>query len=128
MSTGTVIITTQHAKNTLAVPTSAVTTNGTTSSVEVLDGNTPRQVTVKVGVVGYTWTQITSGLTKGDQVVLASMSKPLPGSATSIEVHHVHQYTVRRRLARVWPRRRRWAESRLIPCFTVSNPNTRYRE
>jgi len=39
-STGTVTITTQHAKNTLAVPTSAVTANGTTSTVEVLDGNT----------------------------------------------------------------------------------------
>ncbi len=82
-STGTVTITTQHAKNTLAIPTSAVTTNGSTSTVEVLDGNTPRQVTVKVGVVGYTWTQVMSGLTKGEQVVLASMSQPLPGSATS---------------------------------------------
>ena len=82
-STGTVTITTQHAKNTLAVPTSAVTTNGSTSTVEVLDGNTPHQVQVKVGVVGYTWTQITSGLTKGEQVVLANVSQPLPGSATS---------------------------------------------
>ena len=82
-STGTVTITTQHAKNTLAVPTSAVTTNGTTNTVEVLDGNTVRQTKVHVGVVGYTWTQITSGLTKGELVVLANMAAPLPGSATS---------------------------------------------
>lgn len=82
-STGTVTITTQHAKNTLAVPTSAVTANGSTNTVEVLDGNAVRQTKVKVGVVGYTWTQITSGLKKGEQVVLANMSQPLPGSATS---------------------------------------------
>ena len=82
-STGTVTIVTQHAKNTLAVPTSAITTNGTTNTVEVLDGNTVRQTKVKVGVVGYTWTQITSGLSKGEQVVLANLAQPLPGSATS---------------------------------------------
>jgi multidrug efflux pump subunit AcrA (membrane-fusion protein) len=82
-STGTVTIVTQHAKSTLAVPTSAVTTSGTTNTVEVLTGGTVRQRRVKVGVVGYTWTQITSGLKKGDQVVLANMSQPLPGSATS---------------------------------------------
>jgi len=82
-STGVVTITTQHAKSTLAVPTSAVTTSGTSHTVEVLDGNTPRRATVRVGVVGYTWTQITSGLKLGQQVVLAQLSQPLPGSATS---------------------------------------------
>jgi trimeric autotransporter adhesin len=82
-STGVVTITTQHAKSTLAVPTSAVTTSGTSHTVEVLDGNTPRRTTVRVGVVGYTWTQITSGLKLGQQVVLAQLSQALPGSATS---------------------------------------------
>jgi len=82
-STGTVTIITQHAKSTLAVPTSAVTTSGTTSTVEALVGGTVRRTVVHVGVVGYEWTQITSGLKKGEQVVLANMSAPLPGSATS---------------------------------------------
>ena len=82
-STATLTITTQHAKSTLAVPTSAVTTSGTSHTVEVLDGNTPRRTRVRVGVVGYTWTQITSGLKQGQQVVLARLSQPLPGSATS---------------------------------------------
>ncbi|HEY6318660.1 MAG TPA: biotin/lipoyl-binding protein [Acidimicrobiia bacterium] len=82
-STGTFTITTQHAKSTLAVPTSAVTTSGTSHNVEVLDGNTPHRTRVRVGVVGYTWTQITSGLKQGQQVVLAQLSQPLPGSATS---------------------------------------------
>ncbi|HEV2309762.1 MAG TPA: HlyD family efflux transporter periplasmic adaptor subunit [Acidimicrobiia bacterium] len=82
-STGTVTIVTQHAKSTLAVPTSAVTTNGTTNTVEVLDGSTVRQQRVRVGVVGYTWTQITSGLKRGELVVLANVAAPLPGSATT---------------------------------------------
>ncbi|MFI5046685.1 MAG: efflux RND transporter periplasmic adaptor subunit [Acidimicrobiia bacterium] len=82
-STGTVTISTHDAKSTLAVPTSAVTTTGTLHSVEVRDGNTTRQVAVKVGASGYTWTQITSGLSKGQQVVLADLSQPLPGSATT---------------------------------------------
>jgi len=34
-------------------------------------------------VVGYTWTQITKGLTKGAQVILAEMAQPLPGAATA---------------------------------------------
>ena len=74
---------TQRAKSTLAVPTSAVRTSGNAHTVEVLDGNTLRRTPVRVGVVGYTWTQVTSGLKKGQQVVLAQMSQPLPGSATN---------------------------------------------
>ena len=38
---------------------------------------------MSVGVVGTEWTEITSGLTKGQQVVLADVSEPLPSSATS---------------------------------------------
>ena len=33
-------------------------------------------------MVGETWTEITSGVTAGQQVVLADISEPLPGSAT----------------------------------------------
>ena len=32
--------------------------------------------------IGATWTEITSGLTAGEEVVLADMNEPLPGSAT----------------------------------------------
>jgi hypothetical protein len=39
---------------------------------------------VQVGVVGDTWTEITSGLTAGEIVVLAQLDAPLPGSATSV--------------------------------------------
>ena len=64
------------------MPTSAVTTFGNRHTVEVLDGGTTRQVSVTVGAVGDTWTEIKHGLTGGRQVVLADLSAPLPSSAT----------------------------------------------
>ena len=82
-ATGTVTIVTQSARSALAVPTSAVTTTGTRHTVQVLSAGTTKQITVQVGVVGPTWTEIRSGLTKGEQVVLADVAQPLPGSATS---------------------------------------------
>ena len=116
-STGTVTITTQHAKSTLAVPTSTVTTSGTSHTVEVLDGNTPRRTTVRVGVVGYTWTQITSGLKMGQQVVLAQLSRPLPGSATSssTSTSSSSASTTLNGPTLRGPRRRSRAARRLIP-------------
>ena len=81
-STGTASIVTGSATSALAVPTSAVTTFGNRHTVEVLDGGTTRQVSVTVGAVGDTWTEIKHGLTGGQQVVLADLSAPLPSSAT----------------------------------------------
>jgi HlyD family secretion protein len=82
-STGTVSIVTESAKLALAVPTSAVTTTNSNHTVEIPDGNDTKTVSVKVGVVGAAWTEIKSGLEAGEQVVLADLSKPLPGSVTS---------------------------------------------
>ena len=67
----------------LSVPSSAVKTTGGRHTVTVLDGSTPKDVAVQVGVVGDQWTQITSGVTAGQAVVLATLSAPLPDSATS---------------------------------------------
>ena len=80
---GSVSIVTGTSAATLAVPTSAVTTEGTLHTVEVYDGSTVTTTRVEVGVVGPVWTQITSGLTDGQQVVLAELDKALPSSATS---------------------------------------------
>ena len=82
-STGTVTITTKSAQAALAVPTSAITSLGRGHTVTVLDGDTPTTVVVGVGVVGTEWTQITSGLQRGQQVVIADLSSPLPSSATA---------------------------------------------
>lgn len=81
-SAGSVAIVTESAKAALAVPTSAVTTIGTRHLVTVLDGSTTTRVVVEVGVVGETWTEIKDGVKAGQQVVLADLSEPLPGSAT----------------------------------------------
>jgi multidrug efflux pump subunit AcrA (membrane-fusion protein) len=82
-STATVAITTAGATSVLAVPTSAVQVDGTSRTVTVLDGGTTSPVTIKIGVVGAQWTQITDGLTAGQVVVLADLSQPLPGSVTA---------------------------------------------
>jgi HlyD family secretion protein len=79
---GTVGIVTGTASG-IAVPSSAVRTTGGRHTVTVLNGSTTRDVAVQVGVVGDQWTQLTSGLTAGQQVVLATLSEPLPSSATA---------------------------------------------
>ncbi|WP_426573607.1 HlyD family efflux transporter periplasmic adaptor subunit [Aquihabitans sp. McL0605] len=81
-STASVVIVTSAADRALAVPTSAVTVDGATSTVQELVDGKVKTTTVKTGAVGQTWTEITSGLTKGDVVVLADMDEALPGSAT----------------------------------------------
>jgi multidrug efflux pump subunit AcrA (membrane-fusion protein) len=79
---GTVGIVTGTASG-IAVPSSAVRTTAGRRTVTVLEGNTTRTVAVQVGVVGDQWTQITNGLSAGQLVVLATVSDPLPSSATA---------------------------------------------
>jgi multidrug efflux pump subunit AcrA (membrane-fusion protein) len=66
----------------LAVPTSAVSTAGTRHTVQALDGGQSKTVTVEIGAMGPTWTEIKRGLVAGQKVVLADMNQPLPSSAT----------------------------------------------
>ena len=77
-----VAITTAGANDTLVVPTSAVTVDGNTATVTAYDGTDTREVTVEVGAIGSTWTEVRNGLEAGQQVVLADLSEPLPGTAT----------------------------------------------
>ena len=81
-STASVGITTKAADDVLAVPTSAVTVNGDQATVEVRDGDDTKTVTVEIGAIGATWTEIVSGLDEGQEVVVADLDEPLPGSAT----------------------------------------------
>ncbi len=64
----------------LTVPTSAVHTNGRTSSVSVLVNGHEVKRHIDVGVVGPTRTQIVSGLAAGQEVVLAEEDQPVPTS------------------------------------------------
>lgn len=82
-STATASITTATAKASLAVPTSAVITNGDARTVTILDGTSTKKVDVQIGAIGQTWTAITAGLTDGQAVVLADLDTPLPSAATT---------------------------------------------
>jgi macrolide-specific efflux system membrane fusion protein len=67
-----VVVTTASASNVLAVPTAAVTTVAGISTVEIV-GQTTR-TRVGVGVTGDTFTEITSGLQAGENVVLPAVT------------------------------------------------------
>ncbi|MCU1351787.1 MAG: efflux transporter, family, subunit, partial [Acidimicrobiales bacterium] len=82
-ATGTVRITTGSTSDALAVPTSAITSANGRKTVQVLAGGKVSSVDVQVGVAGDVWTAVTSGLQAGQEVVLADLSAPLPGSATN---------------------------------------------
>lgn len=66
----------------LTVPSSAVHMLGTLATVTVLTAGKTVLTRVQLGAVGDDRTQIRSGLTAGQQVVLATLGTPLP-SATS---------------------------------------------
>lgn len=82
-STANIIIATGTVRNVVAVPTSAVQTRGSRSFVEVVSDGTPTTKLFKVGMVGDTYTQVLSGLTLGQSVVLADYSLPVPSSNTN---------------------------------------------
>lgn len=83
---GNIGIVTGTAESAIAVPTSAVSLDGTSHTVTVVNDDARlTTLTVQVGVVGGTWTEIISGdLSIGQQVVLADLDEPLPGSATEV--------------------------------------------
>ncbi|MEV5961254.1 HlyD family efflux transporter periplasmic adaptor subunit [Kribbella sp. NPDC051952] len=66
--TANVTVQTAKAANVLYVPSTAIATSGTTYTVTMADGGGTREV--KVGVRGGSFTQITSGLTEGEQIEL----------------------------------------------------------
>jgi multidrug efflux pump subunit AcrA (membrane-fusion protein) len=82
-STADVSIRTEGVTDVVAVPTSAVTTEGTRSTVLVMAHGTPALKVVKVGIVGSIYTQILSGLRAGDTVALADLSTPVPVSSST---------------------------------------------
>jgi HlyD family secretion protein len=82
-STANVTISTGTVSNVVAVPTSALQTLATRAYVlEVSKGQLTRKV-VKVGMVGSVYTQVLSGLTPGQSVVLADYAQPVPSSNTA---------------------------------------------
>lgn len=70
----TVTVTTATKDNVLAVPNAAVTGTGTTGVVTVLKNGVSSRAVVGLGLVGDTYTEITSGLTAGEIVVLPTVN------------------------------------------------------
>jgi len=80
----TVNIITQIASDTLVVPNAAVKTQtGGGSYVQVLKNGQPTDVTVTVGISNDTYTQITSGLTVGQEVVTATVNPAAKTTSTT---------------------------------------------
>lgn len=82
-ATATVSITLNTARATVTVPTSAIRTLGGFSLVTKMVDGQPRPTRVTVGVQGPVVTQVTSGLTAGDQVELADVTAPMPTSGNT---------------------------------------------
>ncbi len=78
-SSANVTIQTSKVSNVVTVPTSAISRNGNLYQVDVLTAkNKSVTTTVNVGAVGPSVTQILSGVTPGETVILANLSTPLP--------------------------------------------------
>jgi multidrug efflux pump subunit AcrA (membrane-fusion protein) len=73
-----VAISLAKASGAISVPTSAVEGIGAANFVTVLRAGKPVRVRVVVGATGPVLTQISSGLTVGEQVILADLGAPLP--------------------------------------------------
>jgi len=82
-SSATVEIVTKDVSGVLTVPTGAVHTIGTRHIVDVLRNGKEVPVSVQIGAQGTTATQIVSGITEGEQVVLAETTAALPGASTN---------------------------------------------
>lgn len=70
--TASLSITTASKPDVLFVPTSAIATDGLTSYVIKTSGEKPTRVEVTTGMTGTTGTEITSGLSEGDSVLLSN--------------------------------------------------------
>jgi RND family efflux transporter MFP subunit len=84
-----VTITTAQAVNALSVPTSAVHHLGVFSYVLLLNAGTTKAQRITVGSVGAIYTQVASGLTAGQRVVLANPATPIPTSTITGRVARI---------------------------------------
>jgi multidrug efflux pump subunit AcrA (membrane-fusion protein) len=81
--TAQVAIVVQSASNVLLLPSAAITTTGNISTVKVLRKGVQRTVDVTLGIVGSSFTQITSGLSEGETVVEPTASVSASASTGS---------------------------------------------
>jgi macrolide-specific efflux system membrane fusion protein len=72
--TANVSVVDQTRANVLQLPSSAITTVGTNSTVQLLQNGKPAVTRVVTGLTGNAATEIVSGLSKGDVVVLPTVT------------------------------------------------------
>jgi RND family efflux transporter MFP subunit len=77
-------ITLATAANVIAVPTSAVHYQGSATYVDLLRAGKLVRQNVVVGAVGPDLTQVTSGLSVGQRVILADLNAAVPSSSTNL--------------------------------------------
>jgi multidrug efflux pump subunit AcrA (membrane-fusion protein) len=77
-----VSVTVNQVVGVLTVPTSAVHHSGGSSTVQVLENGQPVSVPVTVGASDARVTQIVSGLSAGEQVVIAQVTANIPSSGS----------------------------------------------
>ena len=84
--TASVTVTTASVKDAVAVPSTTVTTRGDRSTVTLVTNGQQVATVVKLGVVGDSYAEVTSGVQVGDRVLLATASatqgsenSPFPG-------------------------------------------------
>jgi multidrug efflux pump subunit AcrA (membrane-fusion protein) len=75
-----------NVSHVLTVPSSAVHVLGTAGTVTVLKNGKATLTRVTLGAIGVDRTQILSGLTAGQQVVLATLNTPLPTANTNSNI------------------------------------------
>jgi multidrug efflux pump subunit AcrA (membrane-fusion protein) len=81
--TAEVAVIVQTASDVLELPSAAITTTGTTSTVKVLSDGVQKTTPVTLGLVGTSYTEITSGLTEGQKVVEPTASVTASSSSSS---------------------------------------------
>ncbi len=83
--TAQVSVIVQTASNVLELPSAAITTTGSVSTVQVKVKGVPTTTPVTLGLVGSSFTQITSGVTEGETIVepTASVSAATTTGATT---------------------------------------------
>ena len=75
---------TDYNDNAVVIPTEAILTSGDTQYVYVVEDGTARYVEVTTGITGTGVTQITSGLTAGEQLVTVGQSYLSDGAAVRV--------------------------------------------
>jgi len=81
--TANVSVVTETRQNVLELPSSAITTTGNISSVQLMQNGKTITQRVQTGLVGSSTTEVVSGLAKGDTVVLPSVTITSTGSSTT---------------------------------------------